>query len=87
MSIVLLLAIPLLSIVGVAQTGTISISSQPGEASVYIDGIYKGNTPIYNEFAIDHLVIRDIPIAVTQLKLPKQDTLIGIKLFKCPREL
>jgi len=71
MSIVLLLAIPLLSIVGVAQTGTISISSQPGEASVYIDGIYKGNTPIYNEFAIDHLIIRDIPIGSHTIKIAK----------------
>lgn len=70
MSIVLILAIPLLSIVGV-ETGTLYITTQPGEAAVYIDGIYKGTTPIYNEYDIQHLTIQDIPIGSHTIKISK----------------
>lgn len=69
--IILILVIPLLSIAGIAQTGTLYISSQPGEANVYIDGIYKGSTPIYNQYAIDHLIVRDIPIGSHIIKITK----------------
>lgn len=71
MSIVLILVIPLLSMVGVAQTGALDISSRPGEADVYIDGIYKGSTPIYKEYDIHHLSVRDIPIGIHTLKIAK----------------
>lgn len=70
-SVALILAIPLLSIVGLAQTGTLYISSEPGEAEVYIDGIYKGSTPIYNKFVIDYLTVRDIPIGSHTIKITK----------------
>lgn len=40
----IIFAIPLFSIVGVAQTSTLQVSSDPGGAAVYVDGVYKGQT-------------------------------------------
>ena len=46
----------------IAQTGSISVSSNPSDANVYLDGTSKGTTPI---------TLHDVPIGTHTVKLKK----------------
>ncbi len=45
------------------RVATLFINSEPAEAEIYIDGLYRGNTP---------LTISDLPPGMTDIKLEKQ---------------